>query len=209
MRELCDEFDVFLVFDEVAMGMGRSGHMFACERERVTPDLLCLAKGLTGGYLPVAATLASQAIFDCFLGPPDEGRTFFHGHTFTGNALGCAVAIATLDIFQNENVVAGLPAKVDKLTTELDRLWAFDNVGDIRQYGLAVGVELVRDRQTKASFDAAQRRGMRVCRRARDAGVFLRPLGDVLVLMPPLSITPEEIERLVDAVCHGLEAEFG
>lgn len=208
VAELCREAGVYLVFDEVAMGMGRSGRMFACEREGVTPDFLCLAKGLTGGYLPLAATLTTKAVFDNFLGAPAEGRTFFHGHTFTGNALGCAAALATLDIFEKDDVVAGLPAKVERLTAELQRLWKFDVVGDIRQYGLAVGVELVRDRQTKESFDPAERRGYRVCRFARERGVFLRPLGDVLVLMPPLSITDDEIATLVEALAHGIAREF-
>ena len=208
VRELCDELDVLLVFDEVAMGMGRSGKMFASQTEGVTPDFLCIAKGLTGGYLPVAATITRSAIFDGFLGRPEEGRTFFHGHTYTGNALGCAAALATLDIFENDDVIAGLQPKIDHLRRELERLWAFPVVGDIRQYGLAVGIELVADRGSKEPFDAAERRGYRVCRHARDRGVFLRPLGDVLVLMPPLSITTAEITTLVDAVAHGITREF-
>lgn len=208
VRELCDELDVLLIFDEVAMGMGRSGAMFASDREGVTPDFLCVAKGLTGGYLPVAATITRKEVFDGFLGPPEEGRTFFHGHTYTGNALGCAAALATLDIFDDEDVVAGLGPKVDRLAAQLERLWEFEVVGDIRQYGLAAGIELVADRETKESFPPAQRRGYRVCRAAREKGVFLRPLGDVLVVMPPLSITLDEITLLVDSIAHGLTEEF-
>jgi adenosylmethionine-8-amino-7-oxononanoate aminotransferase len=191
------------------MGMGRSGHMFAAEREKVTPDFLCVAKGLTGGYLPLAATLTTERVYEAFLGRPEEGRTFFHGHTYTGNALGCAAALAVFDIFEREKVLEGLPAKIGKLSAELERLRDLPDVGDggvgdIRQYGLAAGVELVADRASRQAFDTAQRVGTRVCRAAREAGVFLRPLGDVMVIMPPLSIRDDEIERLVDAVEHGI-----
>jgi adenosylmethionine-8-amino-7-oxononanoate aminotransferase len=206
VRELTREHDVLLILDEVAMGMGRSGEMFACEREGVVPDFLCIAKGLTGGYLPVSATITNDRIYEGFLAPPEEGKTFFHGHTYTGNALGCAAAIATLDIFENDNVLEGLPAKIEKLTAELDKLRDLPGVGDIRQYGLAVGVELVRDRDTKEAFAAEDRVGMKICRKARDKGVFLRPLGDIITMMPPLSITDDEIEKMVDAVRVGIES---
>lgn len=204
-RELTREHDVLLILDEVAMGMGRSGEMFACEREGVVPDFLCIAKGLTGGYLPVSATITNDRIYEGFMGPPEEGKTFFHGHTYTGNALGCAAANATLDIFENDNVVEGLPAKIDKLRAELETLWELSWVGDIRQYGLAVGIELVRDRDTKVEFDPKDRVGMKICREARDKGVFLRPLGDIITMMPPLSITDDELELLVSAVRYGIE----
>jgi adenosylmethionine-8-amino-7-oxononanoate aminotransferase len=204
-RQLTREHDVLLILDEVAMGMGRSGEMFACEREGVVPDFLCIAKGLTGGYLPVSATITNDRIYEGFLAPPEEGKTFFHGHTYTGNALGCAAAIATLDIFETDNVLAGLPAKIEKLTAELAKLRDLPGVGDIRQYGLAVGVELVRDQDTKEAFAAEDRVGMKICRKARDRGVFLRPLGDIITMMPPLSITDDEIETMVDAVGFGIE----
>ena len=193
-----------VVLDEVAVGFGRSGRMFACEREGVAPDILCLAKGLTGGYLPMAATLATERIFEAFLGDPAEGRTFFHGHTYTGNQLAAAAAHATLDVFERENVVAGLGQKIDRLAAELARLWRLEAVGDVRQYGLAAGVEVVADRATKAPYPASERRGMRVCTAARRHGVFLRPLGDTIVLMPPLTITDDAIVALVDAVEAGI-----
>jgi adenosylmethionine-8-amino-7-oxononanoate aminotransferase len=193
-----------LVLDEVATGFGRSGRMFACEREDVAPDMLCLAKGLTGGYLPMAATLTTERIFEAFLGPPEEGRTFFHGHTYTGNALGAAAALATLEIFAREAVIEALQPKIARLTAELERLRAVPAVGDIRQCGLAAGVELVRDRAAKASFPPGERRGMKACRAARSRGVFLRPLGDTIVLMPPLSVTEAEITQLIDAVEFGI-----
>lgn len=198
-----------LIADEVAVGFGRSADgMFACQTEGVTPDLLCLGKGLTGGYLPMAATLATERVFDAFRGAPEEGRTFFHGHTFTGNALAAAAGLATLSIFEDEDVVAGLPAKAEVLDRELDRIRPMPGVGEVRRYGLAVGIELVADRATKTSFPSEERRGMRVCRHAVRSGVFLRPLGDVVVLMPPLSITDAEIVRLVDAVEAGIRSEL-
>lgn len=204
-RELTREHGVFLILDEVAMGMGRSGAMFACEREGVVPDFLCIAKGLTGGYLPVSATITNDRVYEGFLAPPQEGKTFFHGHTYTGNALGCAAALATLDIFEKDNVLDELPNKVDKLRAEVETLWDLPWVGDIRQYGLAVGVELVRDRETKESFDPKDRVGMKISRAAREKGVFLRPLNDIITMMPPLSITHDEIETLAGAVRYGIE----
>lgn len=203
-RAVADEVGCLLILDEVATGFGRSGRMFACETEGVAPDLLCLAKGLTGGYLPMAATLTTERVFQAFLGPPAEGRTFFHGHTYTGNALAAAAALATLDIFEREQVLGTLPDKIAQLRRELSRLRALQAVGDIRQYGLAAGIELVADRATRAPFPAGERRGMRVCRAARARGVFLRPLGDTIICMPPLSIAGAEITHLVDAIEYGI-----
>ncbi|HEX5386602.1 MAG TPA: adenosylmethionine--8-amino-7-oxononanoate transaminase [Gemmatimonadales bacterium] len=200
VREITARTGTLLILDEVAVGFGRSGRMFASEREGVSPDLLCLAKGLTGGYLPMAATLATERIFGAFLGPPAEGRTFFHGHTYTGNQLAAAAAHAVLDIFERDGIVDRLPRTIAHLSAELERLRPLPAVGDIRQYGLAAGIELVADRATKAPFPSAERRGMQVCRAARSHGVFLRPLGDVIVLMPPLTIADPEITHLIDAL---------
>ncbi len=205
-RAVADEVGALLILDEVATGLGRSGSMFACEREGVAPDLLCLAKGLTGGYLPMAATLTTERIFEAFLGPPAEGRTFFHGHTYTGNALASAAALATLDIFEQEGILAALPARIARLGALLETLHDLPAVGDTRQLGLAAGIELVQDRERRLPFPAAERRGMAACRAARRHGVFLRPLGDTLVLMPPLTITDDELVHLMDAVRHGIEA---
>jgi len=193
-----------LILDEVAMGMGRSGEMFVSAREGVTPDFLLIAKGITGGYLPLAATLTTDRIHEAFLGRPEEGRTFFHGHTYTGNALGAAAAIATLDIFEKDRVFDALPEKIERLRTRLETLRDLPAVGDIRQYGLAAGVEIVADRTLKTPFRASERMGMRVCNLAKERGVFLRPLSDVIVMMPPLSITLEEIDTLVAAIEHGI-----
>ena len=201
VADLCRRAGVLLIFDEVASGMGRSGRMFAAEKEGVTPDLLCIAKGLTGGYLPLAATLTAQRIFDAFLGPPAEGRTFFHGHTYTGNALGAAAALATLDLFEKERVLEGLEPKIATLHRELELLRALPGVTEIRRYGLAAGIPL-------GPVDPARRVGYRICRRAREKGVFLRPLGDTLVIMPPLSITEDEIRTIVAAIRHGILEEM-
>ncbi len=209
VRDAVDRAGSLLILDEVAVGFGRSGQtMFACEALGVVPDIICLAKGLTGGYLPLAATITTERIFDAFRGPPEAGRTFFHGHTYTGNALGAAAAHATLDLFERDQVLNGLPAKVEHLRAELSRLSHHQHVGDIRQFGLCVGIELVRDKVTKAAFPGEQRTGVRVCNAALKAGVFLRPLGDVIVLMPPLSMSLEELSKLVNAVAYGLNTVF-
>ncbi len=208
VREVTEANDVFLILDEVAVGMGRSGQMFACGREGVTPDFLCLAKMLTNGYMPLSATLTTERVYQGFVAPPEEAKTFYHGHTFTGNALGAAAALATLDIFETDDVFEHLPHKISHLTEEVGRLADHPHIGDIRQFGLCAGLELVEDRTTQEPFDPAERRAYNICRHARDKGVFLRPLGDVLVLMPPLSITHDEITQLVDALEYGLHKEF-
>jgi len=205
VREVTERHGILMIVDEVAMGMGRTGTMFACEQEDVVPDLIAVAKMLTGGYLPLAATLTTDRIYEAFLGPPEAGRTFFHGHTFTGNALGCAAALATLDIFEKDDVLEELDSKIEYFREALQRFHDHDWVGDVRQVGMAAGVELARDPAARESFDAADRVGVEVCRRAREKGVFLRPLGDVVVLMPPLSIEREEIDLLVEAVEYGID----
>lgn len=199
IRAVTEELGILLILDEVAVGMGRSGKMFACEREGVVPDFICVAKMLTGGYVPVAATLTTQAVFDAFLAPPREGKTFFHGHTFTGNPLGCAAALAVLDIFENDDVIAKLEGKIAKFGERLHGMKALKPVGDTRQYGLGGGAEIVVDRESREPHPPEDRITQKICRAARDHGVFLRPLGNVLVFMPPLSITDDEIDVLFDA----------
>lgn len=206
VRELTRRYDVLLIADEVAVGMGRTGRMFACEHEGVAPDLLCIAKGLTGGYLPLAATLATDEIWQAFLGTYAEGKTFFHGHTYGGNPLGAAVALATLDVFEEEQTLAGLTEKIARLTRHLQRISKRPHVGDVRQCGMIGAVELVRDRATKEPYAWTDRRGARVCDRARAQGVLLRPLGNILVIMPPLAITLEELDRICTAIEQGIAA---
>jgi adenosylmethionine---8-amino-7-oxononanoate aminotransferase len=191
VRELCDEHGVLLICDEVATGFGRTGRMFACEHEDVTPDLMCVAKGLTGGYLPLAATLTTERIYEGFLGAFEEFKTFFHGHTYTGNPLACAAAIATLDVFEREQTLTRVRGKADCLGAWLDRFVApLAGVAEIRRRGLMVGVQL-------ADFPLEARMGHQVTLAARRRGAIVRPLGDVIVLMPPLSITEPTLKQLV------------
>lgn len=206
LAELARHYDVLLIADEVAVGFGRTGRMFACEHENVSPDLLCVAKGLSGGYLPVAATLATDEIWQAFLAPYHESKAFFHGHTYGGNALGAAVALATLDVFDEEQTLANLQPKTERLSQHLARIAEHPQVGDVRQCGLIGAVELVQDRATKEPYPWAQKRGIRVCEEARKHGVWLRPLGNVLVIMPPLIVTIEELDRIIAALEAGIAA---
>lgn len=200
VRELASRYDVLLIADEVATGFGRTGRMFACEHEGVWPDLMCVAKGITGGYLPLAATFATQPIFDAFLGEPWEGKTFYHGHTYTGNPLACAAALASLDLFERNNLVASVASKAQALSAMLDDLRPLPHVGEIRQRGFMVGIELVEDKRSKRGFDPKRRVGAEVCARVRKHGVIIRPLGDVVVLMPPLGMGIDDLRKIVDAV---------
>lgn len=204
VRELTARHDVLLVLDEVATGFGRTGTMFACEQEGVAPDLFCLAKGLTAGYLPMAATLATARIWNAFLGAHAERRTFFHGHTYGGNPLAAAVGIASLDIFRDERVLDSLPAKISRLREHVARLARLDHVGAVRQCGLVAGLDLVADGTTGASYPWQENRGTRACLAARKHGALLRQLGDTVVLMPPLSISLDEIDHLAAAAEAGI-----
>lgn len=193
---LCKAHGALLIVDEVATGFGRTGTLFACEQESVTPDLMALAKGLSGGYLPLAATLASEQVFSAFLGPRGEYRTFFHGHTFTGNPLACAAGIASLEVFEQERTIERIQGTIHHLQRLLDQAFGHHpNVREVRQRGLMVGIEL-RDRDG-ATFPPMARTGAQVCREARRRGAILRPLGDVVVLMPQLCISSAQLERLV------------
>jgi adenosylmethionine-8-amino-7-oxononanoate transaminase len=200
VRALASKYDVLLIADEVAVGFGRTGKMFACEHESVEPDLMCVAKGISGGYLPLAATFATQRIFDAFLGQPWEGKTFYHGHTYTGNPLACAAAIASLDLFEKNDLVNQVAAKAQRLTKLLNGLRELPHVGDIRQKGFMVGIELVADKKTRRPFDPKRRLGAELCMKIRKHGVMIRPLGDVLVLMPPLAMQEQHLRKIVEAV---------
>ena len=204
-RELTQEYGIPLIADEVAVGFGRTGTFFACEQEEVSPDLLCLAKGLTGGYLPVAATLATDEIYDAFLAEPSEGKTFFHGHTFTGNPLGCAAALAALELFDRRNLLANAARLADRLQSRLAVLAGRPHVAEVRQKGTMVGIELVRDRETLEPFPASLRLGHQVTLAARRRGVILRPLGDVVVLMPALAMPVELVDELIDAAIESID----
>lgn len=200
LAALCREHDVLLICDEVATGFGRTGTMFAVEQEGVVPDLLCVAKGLTGGYLPLAATLASERVYAAFLGEFAARRTFFHGHTYTGNPLACAAALANLAIFAREDTLSRMARMLEALSEGLARVATLPHVGDVRRRGVMVGVELVEDRPSARAYPPAFRVGHRVCMALRRRGVILRPLGDVVVLMPPLSLTVDEARDLCAAL---------
>jgi adenosylmethionine-8-amino-7-oxononanoate aminotransferase len=199
VRELCDRHDVLLIADEVATGFGRTGRMFACEHEDVAPDLLCLAKGISGGYLPLAATLASERIYEGFLGRFEEFRTFFHGHTYTGNPLACAAALASLDVFAEERTLEHLQRKIELLEQLLEPVASHPQVREVRRRGLMTGIELTGQPLTA-------RMGHRVTLEARRRGAVIRPLGDVIVLMPPLAISEGDLTRLVAITAEAIDA---
>lgn len=198
VRDLCTKYDILMIADEVAVGFGKTGKMFACEHEGVVPDLMALAKGISGGYLPLAATLASEAVYEGFLGKYEEFKTFFHGHTYTGNPLACAAAVANLEIFEEERVMERLQEKIELLGAKLEPFKSLEHVGDIRRAGIMTGIELVLDKESKEPYEPKEKIGHRVILEARKRGLIIRPLGNVIVLMPPLGISMEEIERLCD-----------
>ncbi len=205
LRNLCDELDLLLIADEVATGFGRTGTMFACEQEGVVPDLMTLAKGITGGYLPLAVTAVKQKVFEAFLGRHEEFKTFFHGHTYTGNPLACAAGLGNLRVFAEEKVLDATPAKIERLANNLRNAPNMDFVGDVRQAGFMIGIELVSDKKTKEPFPAAMRLGHQVSMRAREKGLIIRPLGDVIVLNPPLCVTNEQIDFLTRATLDSIQ----
>jgi len=200
IRELCTKYNVLMIADEVATGFGRTGKMFACEHEGVSPDIMCVAKGITGGYLPLAATLTTGEIYRGFLGEYRELRTFFHGHTYTGNPLACAAAIANIDLFKKEKTLRKLEPKIAYLFEQMGRLKRLKHVGDIRQKGFMAGIELVKDRETKEPYPLEDKMGIRVILECRKKGLIIRPLGNVIVLMPPFSISMKELKRIMDIV---------
>jgi len=201
VRELTAEAGVLMIADEVATGFGRTGTMFACEQERVAPDLLCLGKGLTAGYLPLAATLATEAVYEGFLGAAEDQRTFFHGHTFTGNPLGCAAAIASLEVFEREETLVRLQPKIRLLGELLSRVARLPGVAEVRGRGFMVGIDL-------GEHDPALRLGHRVTLAARERGAIIRPLGDTVVLMPPLAISKADLQRLVEITTDSIAAAY-
>ncbi len=205
VRELTAENGILLIADEVAVGFGRTGTLWACEQESVAPDLMCVAKGLTGGYLPLAATLTTDEIFNAFLGTPSEGKTFFHGHTYTGNALGCAAALASLKLFDENRVLDTVNQNAKLIDSRLAELANHPRVGEIRQKGVMVGIELVADKSTNAPFPAQRRTGHRVTLAARKRSVIIRPLGDVVVLMPAPAMPPQLVSRLCDVAIESID----
>jgi len=208
VRRLTEAYGVLLIADEVATGFGKTGRMFACEKEAVEPDIMCLAKGLTGGYLPLAATLTTQEIFEAFLGPVKEHKTFYHGHTYTGNALGCAAALASLELFEQNKIIESLPAKIELMRIYFQRIAELPFVGDARHCGLMGAIEIVEDKTTKRSFPPEYTIGAKLCLSMRPSGVILRPLGDCVVVMPPVAMDTELLEKLLKTVEEGIEKKL-
>ena len=200
VRELTRKYNTLLIVDEVATGFGRTGTMFYCEQEEVSPDFMCLGKGITGGYLPLAATLTTEEVFNAFLGEFGELKHFYHGHTYTGNNLACAVALANLEVFEEEKTLEKLQPKIEHLRKRLEEFWELKHVGDVRQLGFMAGIELVKDKKTGEKFPYGERTGFKVAYKCRERGVFLRPLGDVMVLMMPSVISIEEMDHVLDTL---------
>jgi adenosylmethionine-8-amino-7-oxononanoate aminotransferase len=209
VADLCRRHDVLLILDEVATGFGRTGTMFACEQEDVSPDFLCLAKGLTAGYLPMAATLTTERIWNAFLGTHADRRTFFHGHTYGGNPLAAAVGLESLNVFRDHAVLDALPPKIARLRDHAARIATLDHVGAVRQCGLVAGFDLVADKATGRGYPWQERRGTQACLAARRHGALLRPLGDTVVIMPPLSISLAELDTLAAATETGIREATG
>lgn len=211
VRELTRKYDVLLIADEVATGFGRTGRMFACDHECVSPDLLCLSKGITGGYLPLAATLTTQEIFEAFLGDMQEKKTFYHGHSYTANQLACAAGIASLKIFETDCVLEKIQPAILAISEQLAQLSELQHVGEARQRGMMVGIELVKDKEAHIPYPWEQSMGAMVCMKAREYGLFIRPVGDVVVFMPPLCCTKEEVLAMLEIIERAIleVTEFG
>ena len=206
IRDLTKKYGVLLIADEVATGFGRTGRMFACEHEAISPDILCLAKGITGGYLPLAATLTTEEIFNAFLGEYEEKKTFFHGHSYTGNPLACAAAVANLKVLKEERVLEKLRGKIQFLSEALKEYEGLEHVGDIRQLGMMVGIELVVDKTTKEEYPYEGKIGIKVIQEVRRRGLILRPLENVIVLMPPLGISMDELSEILSITYQSIKA---
>lgn len=217
VSEIAKEYNVLLVADEVMTGFGRTGvvknqtnsklnpGLFACHKEDVQPDFMALAKGLTGGYLPMAATLTTRDVFDVFLGEYSEFKTFFHGHSYTANQLGASVALASLDLLEDKDNIKARRRIEESLKNECKSLWKYPQVGDIRQVGLIVGVELVKDWKTREPFDLRERVGFRVCSAMAKRGVLTRPVGNVIVIMPPFCVTEKQCQKIISALAQSIE----
>jgi len=209
LRGLCDKYNALLIDDEVAMGFGRTGKMFAFEHAGIVPDLVCLAKGLTAGYLPLSVTLAADEIYQAFYDDYEKLKTFFHGHSFTGNPLAASVAVENLKILEEEKIIESLPPKIEVLRKNLEKFRELDCVGDIRHIGMIGAVEIVKNRETKEPYTFEERIGSKIYKEALKRGVILRPLGSIIYFMPPYVITEEEIEQMVDIGVTSVKEAIG
>ena len=205
LREACDEYQVHLIADEIAVGFGRTGTMFACEQAAIRPDYLCLSKGLTGGYLPLSAVLTTDAIYDAFYDEYTRLNAFLHSHSYTGNPLACAAANATLAIFRDEPVIERNRATAAHMLAAVEHLREHKHVAEIRQCGMILAIELMKDPVTRTPWPWEQRRGLRIYRHALERGALIRPLGTTIYFMPPYVITREEIDLLSRVATEGIE----
>ena len=204
LRALCDQYNVHLIADEIAVGFGRTGTLFACEQAPIAPDFMCLSKGLTGGTLPLSAVLTTQRVYDAFYAEYNAGKAFLHSHSYTGNPLACRAALETLNIFRDEPVLARNRVLAAHLAARLAPLREHQNVADVRQHGMIAAVELVADKATRRPFAAEERRGLRVYLHGLEHGALLRPLGNVIYFMPPYVVSESEIDQLVDVATDGI-----
>jgi len=209
LRALCDEFDVHLIADEIAVGFGRTGSMFACQQANIAPDFMCISKGLTGGYLPMSAVMTSHAIFDVFYDEYTSLRGFLHSHSYSGNALACSAALATLEIFEQQPVLENNRATAKLMRDAVAHLNDHPHVGEIRQTGMILAMEMVRDRKSMQSYDWKERRGMKVYQYALEQGVLLRPIGNTVYFMPPYVINESEIRLMAAAATGGIDVATG
>jgi adenosylmethionine-8-amino-7-oxononanoate aminotransferase len=206
LREACDRHGVHLIADEIAVGFGRTGTLFACEQAAITPDFLCVGKGLTGGFLPLSVCLTTDAIYQAFYDDYETGKGFLHSHSYTGNPLACAAALASLDIFEQDHIIERNRATAAHIAQALERFHDHPHVSDVRQTGMIAAIEMVRDKDSREPYPSQERRGLSVFRYALDKGVILRPLGDVIYFMPPYVIGPDEIDLMVEAAWEGISA---
>ncbi len=206
LRGECDRYGIHLIADEIATGFGRTGTLFACEQAAISPDLMCLSKGLTGGFLPLAAVLMKEELYQAFYGEYQQGRNFLHSHSYTGNPLACAAALATLDLFEKDDVLAANRRTAALMAENAMLLAGHPHIADVRQTGMIVAFDMIAERDTRTPYPAAERRGLGVYRYGLEHGVLLRPLGDTIYCMPPYVITPDEVERMIDVVRRGIDA---
>lgn len=200
IERICREYNILMIVDEVATGFGRTGYMFASIKEGINPDIMAIGKGITGGYLPLAATLTTDEIFQAFLGEFGQAKHFYHGHTYTGNPIACNVALANIELFEEDRVLERVKERILQLESKIKQLYNLKYVGDVRQYGLMAGIELMKDKEKKESFDYGLRVGFKVAKKMLKRGIWIRPLGDVMVIMPPLSITEQELDYFIDCL---------
>lgn len=205
VRDYCDKYEVLMILDEVATGFGRTGKMFACEHENVAPDIMVLGKGMTGGYLPLSATITNQKVYDAFLGDYEEFKTFFHGHSYAGNPISCAASLGNLEVFKKHKTLEHLQEKIEYFEQELREVEGLKHVGNVRSKGLMAGIELVEDKETKEPYELSQKMGWKVAEIASQNEVLIRPLGNVIVLMPPLGIAIEDLEKLMKVTYRAIK----